>query len=162
MIDRAKYTNTMNLGREDANKHGWKLGDIVHVAGTYVTANKYNYCGYDEIEVPKLAKAKIIGVKQTTLNAVHANDGTGDVYVDVELVDVKNADGHPVILGNRHAFTFCEASPDHMICPDGSGDLGCVRDGVWYSYAQKPGTEADYSRPWTEQRAKSIELAEVA
>ena len=49
-----------------------------------------------------------------------------------------------------------------MVAPDGSGDLGVVRNGVWYSYAQKPGIETDYSKPWTEQRAKSIILDEVA
>ena len=49
-----------------------------------------------------------------------------------------------------------------MVAPDGSGDLGMVRDGVWYSYEQKPGIEVDYSKPWIDQRAKSIELAEVA
>ena len=38
------------------------------------------------------------------------------------------------------------------------GDLGMVRDGVWYSYEQKSGIETDYMKPWTEQRARSIVL----
>jgi hypothetical protein len=95
------------------------------------------------------------------LNARH-NNGIGDVYVDFQCVDLKNPDGTPVTCGNRHAWSLLEANPDFMIAPDGSGELGMVRDGVWYSYAQKPGTEADYMKPWTEQRARSIVLPEVA
>ena len=161
MPDTRKYANPSNIGRQDVNKYGWKLGDTVHVSGGYVIANRYNYCGYDEIEVPRLAKAKIIGIRQTTLNA-EVMGGIGDVYVDFQCVDLKNPDGTPVTCGNRHAWSLLEANPDHMVAPDGSGDLGMVRNGVWYSYAQKPGIETDYSKPWTEQRAKSIVLDEVA
>ena len=46
MPDTEKYRNTQNLGSDDENKHGWKLGDIVHTAGSYVTANGYGYCGW--------------------------------------------------------------------------------------------------------------------
>ena len=51
MPDTQKYRNTMNLGREDDNKHGWVLGQIMHIART-VVVNKYDYCGYPEREVP--------------------------------------------------------------------------------------------------------------
>ena len=36
MPDTEKYMNTMNLGRDDDNKFGLKLGDICHINGTYV------------------------------------------------------------------------------------------------------------------------------
>ena len=52
MPDTEKYRNTMNLGREDDNFLGWKLGDIVHTAGSYVTANRYGYCGYEHFDIP--------------------------------------------------------------------------------------------------------------
>ena len=45
-----------------------------------------------------------------------------------------------------------------MVAPDGSGELGMVRDGVWYSYEQQPGVDVDYMKPWAEQRARSIVL----
>ena len=158
--NREKYLATPNLGRNDVNKFGWKVGDILHTSGT-VSANGYNYCGYDEMRLPQGTQVRIIGIKQTDLNARY-NNGIGDVYVDFECVDLLNYDGTDITCGNRHAWSLLEANPDHMVAPDGSGDLGLVRDGVWYSYEQKPGIETDYMKPWTEQRAKSIELAEVA
>ena len=160
MPNQTKYLNTPNLNREDVNKLGWKVGDILHT-GIGVRANGYGYCGYEEMDLPRGTRVRLIGIKQTTLNA-KIMGGVGDVYVDFQCVDLKNPDGTPVTCGHRHAWSLLEADPNHMVAPDGSGDLGMVRDGVWYSYAQKPGTEVDYSRPWTEQRAKSIKLAEVA
>jgi hypothetical protein len=139
MPDREKYRNTMNLGRNDANKHGWKVGDILHTSSS-VRANGYNYCGYEEMKLPHGTRVRLIGIKQTNLNAQHPN-GIGDVYVDFECVDVKNPDGTPVTCGNRHAWSLLEANPDHRVCPDGSGDLGFTGNGrlgsigVWYSYA---------------------------
>lgn len=138
MPDVQKYRNTMNLGRNDDNKHRWKLGDIVHVAGGYVTANKYNYCGYDEFKIPQGARARIIGIKQTDLNSTRW--GNGDVYIDFELVDYTNPDGTPITCGNRHSWTMAEANPDFMLCPDGSSEPGYLRpkgsrkeDGLWVS-----------------------------
>ena len=160
MPNQEKYLATPNLGRKDVNKLGWKVGDIFHTGGA-VRANGYGYCGYEEMEVPRGTRVRLIGVKQTSLNA-DVPGGIGDVYVDFQCVDLKNPDGTPVTCGNRHAWSLLEANPDHMVAPDGSGDLGMVRDGVWYSYAQKPGIEVDYMKPWTEQRAKSIVLDEVA
>ena len=140
MPDREKYRNTMNMGRNDANKLGWKIGDIFHTA-SYIRANGYNYCGYEEMKLPRETRVRLIGVKQTNLNAQHHN-GIGDVYVDFECVDLKNPDGTPVTCGNRHAWSLLEANPDHRVCPDGSGDLGIVGNSrfgtsadVWYSYA---------------------------
>ena len=68
MPDVQKYRNTMNLGREDDNFLGWKLGDIVHTAGSYVKANRYNYCGYEPFDIPTGSRVRIIGIKQTDLN----------------------------------------------------------------------------------------------
>jgi len=161
MTNAEEYLTTPNLGRTDENKHGWKVGDILHTSST-VRANAYGYCGYEEIDLPRETPVRIIGIKQTTLNASHSKDGIGDVYVDFECVDLKNADGTPVTCGNRHAWSLLEANPDHTVCPDGSGDLGLVRDGVWYSYAQKVGTEVDYSADWASQRNKVIALSEAA
>lgn len=161
MPNQEKYLATPNLGRSDANKLGWKLGDILHTGGA-VRANGYGYCGYEEMDIPRGTRVAIIGIKQTDLNASHDKNGVGDVYVDFQCIDLKNPDGTHVTCGNRHAWSLLEANPDHMVAPDGSGDLGMVRDGVWYSYEQKPGIETDYSKPWVDQRAKSIKLAEVA
>jgi len=160
MLNREKYLNTGNLNRADVNKLGWKIGDIFHTSGT-VSANGYNYCGYEEMRLPQGTRVRLIGIKQTSLNAKVPGD-IGDVYVDFQCVDLKNADGTPVTCGNRHAWSLLEANPSFMLAPDGSGDLGCVRGGVWYSYAQKPGVPEDFTKPWSEQRARSIELAEVA
>ena len=160
MPNKSKYLNTMNLDREDVNKFGWKLGDILHTSGT-VCANGYGYCGYEEMDIPRGTPVRLVGIKQTALNA-KLLDGIGDVYVDFQCVDLKNPDGTPVTCGNRHAWSLLEANPAHMVAPDGSGDLGMVRDGVWYSYDQKPGVEVDYSKPWVDQRAKVIVLPEVA
>ena len=160
MPNQEKYLATGNLGREDVNKLGWSLGDILHTSSS-VSANGYGYCGYEEMDLPRGTRVRLIGIKQTSLNA-KVPGGIGDVYVDFQCVDLKNPDGTPVTCGNRHAWSLLEANPDHMVAPDGSGELGMVRDGVWYSYAQKPGIETDYSKPWAEQRARSIELAEVA
>ena len=160
MPNREKYLATPNLNRNDVNKFGWSLGDILHTGGA-VRANGYGYCGYEEMDLPRGTRVRLVGIKQTDLNARHTNS-IGDVYVDFQCVDLKNPDGTPVTCGNRHAWSLLEANPDHMVAPDGSGELGMVRDGVWYSYAQKPDIETDYSKPWTEQRARSIELAEVA
>ena len=71
MPDTEKYLNPPNLGREDENNRGWKLGDIVHTAGSYVRANSYNYCGYEQFDIPVGSRARIIGIKQTDLNAAH-------------------------------------------------------------------------------------------
>ena len=160
MPNRAKYLSTPNLGHHDINKLGWSLGDILHTGST-VRANGYGYCGYEEMDLPLGTRVHLTGIKQTSLNA-DVPGGIGDVYVDFQCVDLKNPDGTPVTCGNRHAWSLLEANPDHMVAPDGSGDLGMVRGGVWYSYEQKPGTEVDYSKPWTEQRAKSIVLDKVA
>ena len=160
MPNREKYLATPNLNRDDVNKFGWSVGDVLHTGGA-VRANGYGYCGYEEMDIPRGTRVRLIGIKQTDLNASH-NNGVGDVYVDFQCVDLKNPDGTPVTCGNRHAWSLLEANPDHMVAPDGSGDLGMVRDGVWYSYEQKPGIETDYSKPWTEQRAKSIKLPEAA
>jgi len=156
MPNREKYLNTGNLNRNDVNKFGWKVGDVLHTSSS-VSANGYNYCGYEEMRLPRGTRVRLIGIKQTDLNANH-NNGIGDVYVDFQCVDLKNPDGTPVTCGNRHAWSLLEANPDHMVAPDGSGELGMVRDGVWYSYAQKPGIETDYSKPWVDQRARSIVL----
>ena len=160
MPNRAKYLSTPNLGSHDINKFGWSLGDVLHTGGA-VRANGYGYCGYEEMDLPRGTRVRLIGIKQTSLNA-DVPGGIGDVYVDFQCGDLKNPYGTPVTCGNRHAWSLLEANPDHMLAPDGSGDLGMVRNGVWYSYAQKPGIETDYSKPWTEQRAKSIILDEVA
>tara|TARA_R110000851_G_scaffold25240_1_gene72802 strand:- start:11480 stop:12010 length:531 start_codon:yes stop_codon:yes gene_type:complete len=159
--NKEKYLNTMNLNRNDVNKFAWQLGDVLHTSST-VSANGYGYCGYEEIQLPRETRVRLIGIKQTTLNASLSKDGIGDVYIDFECVDLKNADGTPVTCGNRHAYSLLEASPAHMVCPDGSGDLGMLRDGVWYSYAQKTDIEVDYSKPWDIQRNKVIVLEEVA
>jgi len=137
MPDAQKYRNTTNLGREDENKMGWKLGQIVHIARC-VVANKYDYCGYSEMEIPAGAKARLIGIRQTDLNACYHN-GVGDLYIDFELVDYTNYDGTPVTCGNRHAWSLCEANPDFAFCPDGSGEPGYLRrsgmrnEGLWVS-----------------------------
>ncbi len=158
MLNREKYLNTTNLGRADVNKHGWKVGDILHVSGT--RANSYNYCGYEEIELPRGTRVRLIGIRQTNLNAKYHN-GIGDVYVDFECVDLKNPDGTPVTCGQRHAWSMLEANPDHMVCPDGSGDLGFARNGVWYSYAGTDGQTNRFGQ--TEYiRNKVIDLSEVA
>lgn len=130
MTNQQKYLATSNRGRNDANKLGWKIGDIFHLARN-VTANQYKYCGYEEIELPRETRVRIIGVYQTNLNS--SGNGIGDVYIDFECVDVKNQDGTPVTCGNRHAWTLLEANPDFMICPDGSGDLGTTKLGHWKS-----------------------------
>ena len=126
MPNKAKYLNTMNLGRDDLNKHGWKLGQIVHVARNII-GNRYNYCGYPEYNVPAGARARIIGIKQTSLNA-DVTGGIGDVYIDFELVDHTNPDGTPITCGNRHAWSVCEANPDFALCPDGSLEPGYIRE----------------------------------
>ena len=160
MYDKEKYLATPSLNRNDVNKFGWSLGDILHT-GSAVRANGYGYCGYEEMDLPRGTRVRLVGIKQTDLNAHHHN-GEGDVYVDFQCVDLKNPDGTPVTCGNRHAWSLLEANPDFMLAPDGSGELGMVRDGVWYSYAQKPGVAEDFTKPWTEQRARAIVLKEVA
>ena len=136
MPDTEKYLNTPSRGREDDNKLGWKLGDIVHTAGSYVRANGYGYCGYEEFEVPVGSRARIIGIKQTTLNASYDKDGQGDVYIDFELLDHSNPDGTPITCGNRHAASMIEASPNFALCPDGSGEPGYIRE-----HRETPGVE---------------------
>ena len=142
MLDAQKYRNPPNLGCEEKNKHGWKLGDILHTAGSYVTANKYNYCGYEQFEIPTGSRARIIGIKQTDLNASY-NEGVGDVYIDFELLDHSNPDGTPITCGNRHAFSMAEASHEFALCPDGSGEPGYIRgsgmrnEGLWVSIEAK-------------------------
>jgi len=162
MPNQEKYLNTPNRGIQDLpNKMGWTLGDILHTSST-VRANGYGYCGYEEMDLPRGTRVRLIGIKQTTLNASYDKNGVGDVYIDFQCVDLKNPDGTPVTCGNRHAWSLLEANPDFMLAPDGSGEIGMVRDGVWYSYTQKPGVPEDFTKPWAEQRARSIELAEVA
>ena len=132
----------MNLGREDNNKHGWVLGQIMHIART-IEANKYDYCDYSSMDIPTGALVRIIGIKQTDLNACYAKDGQGDVYIDFEFLNYFNDDGTPVTCGNRHSWTLAEASPDFMLCPDGSGEPGYLRPegcrdaGLWHSLEAK-------------------------
>lgn len=139
MPDVQKYLNTMNLGREDDNKLGWKLGDIVHTAGSYVRGNGYNYCGYEQFDIPIGSRARIIGIKQTDLNASYHKDGRGDVYIDFELLDHSNPDGTPITCGNRHAGCMAETSHEFALCPDGSNEPGYIRragmrhEGLWVS-----------------------------
>jgi hypothetical protein len=159
MPDTQKYRNTPNLGNEEVNKHKWNIGDVLHASST-VRANGYGYCGYEEIDLPLGTQVRLTGIKQTTLNACHSKDGIGDVYVDFECVELKNADGTPVTCGNRHAWSLLEASPDFMLAPDGSKAPGSVRAGVWYSYEQKHGVEVDYTKSWEAQRNKVIDLTE--
>ncbi len=98
--------NTPSLGRADDNQYQLQLGDICHIAGSYVTANGYNYCGYQEFQVPRDSRVRVIGIKQTELN--RDRFGHGDVYLDLELVDHRNADGTPIRMGNRHAWCLQE------------------------------------------------------
>ena len=139
MPDTEKYRNTGNLGREDDNFLGWKLGDIVHTAGSYVKANGYNYCGYEEFNIPTGSRVRIIGIKQTDLNACYDKDGHGDVYIDFECLDHFNPDGTPMTCGNRHAGCIAERSHEFALCPDGSGEPGYLRgsgmrnEGLWVS-----------------------------
>ena len=128
MPDTQKYLNTPSRGREDDNKLGWKLGDIVHTAGSYVRANQYNYCGYEPFDIPTGSRVRIIGIKQTTLNASWDKDGQGDVYIDFELLDHTNPDGTPITCGNRHAGCIAERNPEFALCPDGSGEPGYLRE----------------------------------
>jgi hypothetical protein len=129
MSDKKKYLNTSNLGREDGNKFGLRLDDIVHISGSYSRANAYNYCGYEPFDIPAGSRARIIGIKQTNLNNTYSDSGVGDVYVDYELIGYTNSDGTPITCGNRHAGVFAETSPDFALCPDGSGEPGFIRDG---------------------------------
>jgi len=139
MLDTQKYLRTPHRGVADGNKFGLKLGDVLHIGGSYCTANGYNYCGYEPFDIPIGARARIIGINQTDLNAVYANDGVGDVYVDFELVDYTNADGTPITCGNRHAGCLAETSSNFALCPDGSGEPGWLRgegmrdEGMWVS-----------------------------
>ena len=133
-----KYRNTMNLGREDVNKHGWKVGQIVHLAREII-GNRYEYCGYAEYNVPAGARARITGVKQTTLNAKILG-GIGDVYIDFECLDHANPDGTPITCGNRHSFTMAEANSNFAMCPDGSGEPGYIRE-----HRDHPGREVWFS-----------------
>jgi len=126
MPDTKKYRNTMNLGRKDVNKHGWKVGQILHLAREII-GNRYGYCGYEEYNVPAGARARITGIKQTSLNA--KSIGTiGDVYIDFELLDHTNPDGTPITCGNRHSYTMAEADRSFALCPDGSGEPGHIRE----------------------------------
>ena len=147
MPNAQKYRNTMNLGREDDNKYNYVLGDIVHTAGSYVTANGYNYCGYKPFDIPVGSRARIIGIKQTELNASWRKDGLGDVYIDFELLDHSNPDGTPITCGNRHAGCMVESSPNYALCPDGSGEPGLIRE-----HRDHPGREV-----WFSLHAKQID-----
>jgi hypothetical protein len=160
VLNKEKYLATMNLGLQDDNKLGWKIGDEFHTSSGFGMANRYEYCGYKEIEVPRETRVRLTGVKQTELNASF-HDGIGDVYVDFECVDLKNEDGTPVTCGNRHAWSLLEASPDHMVCPDGSGDLGMVSSGEWRSYAGEYEAELDHLGQRVYVRNKTIKLDEV-
>ena len=143
MPDTQKYRNTGNLGREDDNFLGWKLGDIFHTAGSYITANKYNYCGYEEFSIPTGSRVRIIGIKQTDLNASHRKSGYGDVYIDFECLDHFNPDGTPMTCGNRHFGSIAESHPSFSLCPDGSGEpgylrgIGTINEGLWESLESK-------------------------
>lgn len=159
MPNQEKYLATMNLGRKDENKLNWKVGDIYHTSGT-VTANQYNYCGYEEVRLARETPVRIIGVIQTTLNASYDKSGVGDVYVDFECVDLKNDDGTPVTCGHRHAWSLLEANPDHSECPDGSGDLGFIKKEVWYSYDGELGERNDIGQQLF-IRNKVIDLEDV-
>ena len=142
MPDTEKYVNTPNIGREDVNKFGYKVGDIVHIGGSYLTANGYNYCGYEPFDIPVGAKARITGIKQTSLNA-DISGGIGDVYIDFELVDYSNPDGTPITCGNRHAGCMAESSPNFALCPDGSGEPGYLRPDDWRDGGMWVSLEAD-------------------
>lgn len=138
MPDTQKYRNTMNLGREDDNKHNWVLGQIMHIART-VEGNKYDYCGYSAMDIPTGALVRIIGIKQTDLNKSLHKDSYGDVYIDFECLDHFNPDGTPMTCGNRHAGCIAERSHEFALCPDGSGEPGYLRgsgmrnEGLWVS-----------------------------
>lgn len=138
MPDTKKYRQTPNRGQEDVNKHGWKLNQIVHLARK-VIGNRYNYCNYPEFNLPAGARARIIGIKQTSHNAEVPN-GIGDVYIDFEMVDHYNYDGSPVTCGNRHSFTMCEAVDNFALCPDGSEEPGYIRE-----HRNAPGEEYWFS-----------------
>ena len=88
MPDTEKYRNTGNLGREDDNFLGWKLGDIVHTAGSYITANKYGYCGYEEFNIPTGSRVRIIGIKQTDLNACYDKERLAELSHRVQSQSV--------------------------------------------------------------------------
>ena len=115
------FNSTPNRNRQDSNKFGFKLGDILHVSMSF-TANSYGHGG-TPTEIPRCAKARIVGIKQTTLNAELTNS-VGDVSLDVEMVDYTNEDGTPVQCGNYHAGRFIEADRWFALCPDGSGQPG--------------------------------------
>jgi hypothetical protein len=159
VLNKEKYLATMNLGLQDDNKLGWKIGDIFHTSGT-TRANGYNYCGYEEMDLPRETRVRLTGIKQTELNASF-HDGIGDVYVDFECIDRKNEDGTLVTCGNRHAWSLLEANPSHMVCPDGSGDLGMVLSGVWCSYAGVYEAELDHHGQRVYVRNKTIKLDEA-
>jgi hypothetical protein len=149
MPDTEKYMNTMNLDREDVNKFGFKLGDICHIGGSWVIANRYNYCGYPEFDVPRGAKVRIIGICQTSLNAKIIG-GIGDVYVDLELVDYENSFDIPIRLGNRHAGALAESHPHFAPCPDGS-------DWTGYLWPTHPHSGSRWSGMWTSMMGTSSE-----
>lgn len=130
-INREKYLSLYNGGASDSNKHDWKVGDVVHTARTIV-ANRYGYCGYEEMDIPAGSRVRLLSVKQTELNAVHSSDGFGDVYVDFEFLDYTNPDGTPVRCGNRHSFSLMEATNDFMMDPEGRGLPGYARNGMWH------------------------------
>ena len=138
MPNREKYLNTGNLNRNDVNKFGWKVGDVLHTSSS-VSANGYNYCGYEEMRLPLGTRVRIIGIKQTDLNACYDKDGHGDVYIDFECLDHFNPDGTPMTCGNRHAGCIAERSHEFALCPDGSGEPGYLRgsgmrnEGLWVS-----------------------------
>lgn len=129
-INREKYLSLYNGGANDDNKYGFNVGDVVHTSGKTI-ANRYGYCGYEEMDIPRGARVRLLSVKETTLNASTNINGRGDVYVDFEFLDHKNPDGTPVRCGNRHGFSIMEAHPDFLLAPNGTGWPGYRRNGMW-------------------------------
>ncbi len=145
MFNTKKYLSLYNHGVNDDNKYGFKVGDIVHTARE-VIANRYGYCGYEEMTIPAGARVRLLSVKETTLNASYDHEGRGDVYIDFEFLDYTNPDGTRVRCGNRHGYGIMEANSDFMMAPDGSGWPGYCRDGLWHGVAYTLGEPDRYGR----------------
>ena len=144
-IDREKYLSLFNGGANDDNKYGFKVGDIVHTTRE-VIANRYGYCGYEEMNIPAGSRVRLLSVKETSLNASYDINGRGDVYVDFEFLDYKNPDGTPVRCGNRHGYGLMEANPDFMMDPKGRGWPGYARNGMWHGVEYTLGEPDMYGR----------------
>lgn len=144
-INREKYLSLSNGGICDDNKFGFKTGDVVHTANQTI-ANRYGYCGYEEINIPAGARVRLLSVKETILNKSYDPSGRGDVYVDFEFLDYKNPDGTPVRAGNRHGYGIMEAKDNFMMDPNGRGWPGYVRDGMWHGIDYTLGPADMYGR----------------